>query len=335
MFREAAAASDCIARQAEAESSALAGLGRALAGSPPRLVVTVARGSSDHAATYAKYLIETMTGTPVASFAPSIGSVYRAPTLLAGSLCLAISQSGRSPDIIAAVRNAREGGAIVAALVNDPGSPLAAEAHHVLPLHAAPETAVAATKSFLASLAMVARIAQAWTGDESLAAALATLPEAMRRAWALDWSAAAGAAPARRSQFVIARGLGLAVAHEAALKLKETCRIHAEAYSAAEVLHGPAAIIRPGFPVLALAQDDDTAPSVAATASRLASLGARVSIAGARADGCGELPSLQCDPRVQPILLAQTFYRLANHWALAAGENPDQPPHLSKVTETT
>lgn len=334
MFREAAAAPDCVARQADADAGAIAAVGRTIADFAPRLVVTIARGSSDHAATYAKYLIETMTGVPVASFAPSIGSVYFAPTLLANTLCLTISQSGRSPDIVAAARNAREGGALVIALVNDLASPLAATAHHVISLHAAPEKAVAATKSYLASLAMIARITAAWAGDKSLGAALEHLPENMREAWALDWGSA-GVAPYSGSQFVIARGLGLAVAYEAALKLKETCRIHAEAYSAAEVLHGPAAIIRPGFPVLALAQDDDTAQSVAATASQLAGMGALVTTAGVRAEGCSELPTLRCDPRLQPILLAQSFYRLVNDWAVALGENPDLPPHLRKVTQTT
>ncbi len=334
MFREAADAPVCVARQAGSGAVQLTALGRILSELSPRLVVTVARGSSDHAATYAKYLIETMTGVPVASFAPSISSVYRAPTHLSGALCLAISQSGRSPDIVAAARNARDGGALVVALVNDDASPLAAAAHHVLPLRAAPETAVAATKSYLASLAMIARIVAAWTGDAELTARLATLPEAMQQAWALDWSAAGPRADVARSRFVIARGLGLAVAAEAALKLKETCRVHAEAYSAAEVLHGPAAIVGPGFPVLALAQDDDTAASVSATALRLARMGARVIIVGAGAEGCTELPSIPGDPRLQPILLAQSFYRLVNRWAVAAGQDPDRPPHLNKVTET-
>ena len=157
----------------------------------------------------------------------------------------------------------------------------------------------------------------------------------MARAWELDWSAADEKLADARNLFVIGRGIGLCVAQEAALKFKETCRIHAEAYSAAEVLHGPAAIVRPGFPVLAFAQDDASAANVVETAEKLAAMGAEVIVAGAEARGCLTLPVLAGDPRLQPILLAQSFYRLVNRRAVALGQNPDAPPHLNKVTETT
>ena len=334
MFREAAEAPACIARQAVEGRESLAAVGVALRELSPRFLTTIARGSSDHAATYAKYLIETAIGIPVASFAPSVSSIYEAGTDMRGAACIAISQSGKSPDLIAAMQSTRDGGALSAALVNDIASPLGQEASFAVPLYAFPENAVAATKSYLASLALIARLTASWSQDAELDAALEGLPSAMDDAWALDWSEAESDLTAARSLFVIGRGAGLGIAQEAALKLKETCRIHAEAYSAAEVLHGPAAVVRKGFPILAFAQDDASQNSIRDTCAKLADMGARVFIAGAEAPGCIALHTVTADPRLQPILLAQAFYRLVNSCAVQLGENPDAPPHLMKVTET-
>lgn len=335
MHIEAAEAPACVGRQADEAGDALVEIGAALRRLDPPLVATIARGSSDHAATFGKYLIETAVGVPVTSYAPSISSVYEARSSMERAVGIAISQSGRSPDLVSSLRNARNGGALTIAIVNDPASPLAQEADHVAPLCAFPEAAVAATKSYLTSLAMLARIVSAWTGDAALANALEQLPRAMEEAWDLDWSEADATIAQSRSMFIVARGAGLGIAQEAALKLKETCRIHAEAYSAAEVLHGPAAVIRPGFPVLAFVQGDASAASVIETCAKLARMGANVFVAGAQVPGCTTLPSIDFDSRLQPILQAQAFYRLVNRCALAMGENPDAPPHLMKVTETT
>ncbi|MEZ5679829.1 MAG: SIS domain-containing protein [Erythrobacter sp.] len=335
MHVEAAQAAACVERQATEAGEALAAIGQALRTLDPPFVATIARGSSDHAATFGKYLVETATGVPVTSYAPSVSSVYEARSSMQGAACIAISQSGRSPDLVSSLCNARAGGATTIAVVNDLDSPLAHEAEHVLPLCAFPETAVAATKSYLTSLAMLARIVTAWTQDSGLENAIHDLPRAMEDAWALDWSHADATLANARNMFVIGRGAGLGIAQEAALKFKETCRIHAEAYSAAEVLHGPAAVIRPGFPVLAFVQDDASAESVVETSHRLAEMGARVFVAGADVPGCERLPTQPFDPRLQPILLAQSFYRMVNRCAVTLGENPDAPPNLMKVTETT
>lgn len=332
---EAAQAPACVERQAAEAAEALASIGAALRQLDPPFLATIARGSSDHAATFGKYLVETATGVPVTSYAPSISSVYEARSSMQGAACIAISQSGRSPDLVSSLRNARAGGAMTIAIVNDLDSPLACEAEHVLPLCAFPETAVAATKSYLTSLAMFARIVAGWAQDRDLDDSLHALPRAMEDAWNLDWSRAESTFTNARSMFVIGRGAGLGIAQEAALKFKETCRIHAEAYSAAEVLHGPAAVIRPGFPVLAFVQDDASAASVIGTSGRLAEMGAKVFVAGADVQGCEMLPTLPFDSRLQPILLAQSFYRMVNRCAVSLGENPDAPPHLMKVTETT
>jgi len=301
---------------------------------PPRAVLTCARGSSDHAATYAKYLIETRTGLITASAAPSVTSVYAAAPEAQDVLALAISQSGASPDLLATAQAARDAGARLVALVNAPGSPLAKLADLELPLWAGPEVSVAATKSYLAALLAIAQIVAAWTEDAALEQALAGLPQLMARAAALDWSPALSVLEDANSLYVVGRGPGFAVAQEMALKFKETCGLHAEAFSAAEVRHGPMALARDGFPVLVLAQDDPTREGVEGLVAELAAAGARVLIAGAQAPGAVALPSLGADPLLQPILLVQAFYGMVEQLARRRGFDPDRPPGLAKVTRT-
>ena len=334
MFAESGEAAQVVAGQAGACGAVLRDLGALLRALAPRLVLTVARGSSDHAATYAKYLIETRLGVTVSSYAPSVSSVYGTAAALKGTVCLAISQSGRSPDILAAADAAKSGGAVLIALVNVDSAPLARLADFVLPLGAYPETSVAATKSYLASLAMIARIVSVWSEDVRLATALEALPRALETAWSLDWTPALGVIAARHHSFVIGRGLGLSVAQEAALKFKETCQLHAEAYSAAEVMHGPAAIIDAGFPILAFSQDDETRPGLMGTLDQLVSVGARVLLAGGTHQAAVPLPTASSVPALEPIVQAQSFYRLANRLSVDLGLDPDAPPNLSKVTET-
>jgi glutamine---fructose-6-phosphate transaminase (isomerizing) len=334
MFREAAEAPERVRRQLAANAQAIESLSQSLRREPPRAVVTCARGSSDHAATFAKYLIETRVGLLTASAAPSISSVYAAKPDLQDVLFLAISQSGASPDLLATAEAARAAGARIVALVNAERSPLAEIAHHVIPLHAGDETSVAATKSFIASLAAIAHLVAGWTGARELLEALERAPAKLAAAWALDWSAALQRLESAASLYVIGRGLGLGVAQEAALKLKETCGLHAEAHSAAEVKHGPMALIRPGFPVIVFSQDDETRAGIELLATELVARGADVILAGAEHPRALTLPSVITHAAIEPMLIAQSFYRLANGLALARGRNPDQPPHLKKVTET-
>lgn len=334
MYCEAAESAAVVRAQLAANRETTRRLGATLRELAPRAVVTCARGSSDHAATFAKYLLETRCGVLTASAAPSVSSVYEARSDLRGTLCLAISQSGRSPDLLSAAASARAAGALVVALVNARDSPLAAGADHVIPLHAGVERSVAATKSHLASLAAILQLVAAWRGDRELDSALAALPDGLERAWRLDWQAAIEPLRRARSLFVLGRGLGLGVALEAALKLKETCRLHAEGLSAAELRHGPMALVQAGFPVLLFAQDDETHDSSAALAAELAAAGAIVVAAGCEAPGILALPTVAADPVAQPILLVQAFYRLAEALARARGLDPDRPAHLRKVTET-
>jgi len=334
MFREAAEAPAVVAAQLAANAPRVQRLTARLRQSPPRAVVTCARGSSDHAATFGRYLIETRLGLLTSSAAPSVSSVYAAAPDLAGTALLAISQSGASPDLIATVTSARAAGARIIALVNAESSPLAQLADDVLPLHAGPERSVAATKSHLASLAALVQLVAAWGDDAELGAALLNVPDLMARAWQLDWSPLVGRLAAASSLYVIGRGPGLATAQEAALKFKETGALHAEALSAAELRHGPMALVHPGFPLLLFAQNDESRAGIETLAADLVAQGADVLLAGAAVAGATQLPTLPAHAVLEPLLLTQSLYRAANALALARGADPDRPPHLRKVTET-
>jgi len=335
MFREASEAGAAVRAQLDRNREAAKALGATLRASPPRAVVTCARGSSDHAATFAKYLFETRAGVLTASAAPSIASVYRARQELRDCLFIAISQSGRSPDLIATVESAKEAGALTVAMVNDEDSPLASLVDFALPLCAGEEKSVAATKSYIASLAALVHLAAEWTGDEALARALAAAPADLERAWQLEWREALEILRPASHLYVIGRGVGLGIAQEAALKCKETCGLHAESFSAAEVRHGPQALLHGGFPALLFAQDDQTRAGIEDLARDLAARGVDVMLAGAAAEGAIVLPVIAAHPVIEPLLVAQSFYRLANALAIARGCDPDRPPHLRKITETT
>src|SRR5438067_3933960 len=190
MTEELREAPDAIRRQKHGLSAPLSELVTRLQSRPPQLVVTCARGSSAHAATFAKHLIEVHLGTPVAAMAPNIATVYRRPMRLEGQLFLAISQSGRSDDLVEAAAMARHAGALTAALVNVTDSPLAAACEFVLPIGAGPELSVAATKSFVATLAALLRLIATWTGDDRLAAAIGRVPDRLAAATELDGGSA-------------------------------------------------------------------------------------------------------------------------------------------------
>jgi glucosamine--fructose-6-phosphate aminotransferase (isomerizing) len=334
MFTEAASASDAVRAQLKHDAAAIAAIGAQLRRLAPRAVITCARGSSDHAATYAKYLIETRAGVLTASAAPSVSSVYGVSQDLRGCLFIALSQSGRSPDLLAAVAAAKAAGATILALCNSPEAPLIAAADLVIELRAGVETSVAATKSFLATLAAVIRLVAAWRQDAELESSLDALPAQMDRSWALDWSGALAPLEAAAHLYVVGRGLGLGAAQETALKCKETCGLHAEAFSSAELRHGPYALLGEGFPALLLAQPDATQAGVAALGAELARRGVPVVIAGAHSDGAVMLPTVPAIAEITPLLLVQSAYRLIAALALRRGFDPDRPPHLRKVTET-
>ncbi len=334
MFNEAQEAPLAVAGQLRANDAAMTEISARLRALAPRAVVTLARGSSDNAATFAKYLVETKLGILTSSGAPSISSIYGARTELKDTLVLAISQSGRSPDLTAALDIAKRAGAFTLALVNVVESPLAELADVVLPLHAGSERSVAATKTCIASLTAIVHLIATWSGDQGLRDELMRLPARLEQAWSLDWSAATKRLQSARDLFVVARGIGFGAAQEAALKLKETCALHAEAFSAAEVRHGPMALANKSFPVLVLSQDDETRPGIRDTVNAFAAHGVDVLLAGFEDPGALVLPSLVAHPALQPILFLQSFYRMAEALSRARGLDPDNPPYLNKVTET-
>jgi glucosamine--fructose-6-phosphate aminotransferase (isomerizing) len=211
---------------------------------------------------------------------------------------------------------------------------MAAACAHTLPLEAGPEKSVAATKTFVTSVLAALALVAEWREDAGLRAAVAALPGQFERALGCDWRPLSDRLVRASSAFVLGRGPGFAIANEMALKFKETCAIHAESYSAAEVLHGPAAIVQAHFPVLALAVEDAAKPAVVATAERLAGQGADVFLT-ATAKGAVALPAVAgVHPLTAPLVLVVTFYRFIEALARRRGFDPDAPPHLRKVTET-
>ncbi|HZF41941.1 MAG TPA: SIS domain-containing protein [Sphingomonadaceae bacterium] len=336
MFAEAAESAAAVGaqRRSQAEYDALAARLRGMA---PRIAFTCARGSSDHAATYAKFMIETRLGVPVVSHSPSLVSMYGSDLAFArDALFLVISQSGRSPDLLLSAEAAKRSGALVVALVNDQNSPLAQLADIAVPLRAGAETSVAATKSYIASLTAVARLTACWAGDDAVLGAVDALPAALEVAWATDWSAALPDLLGARGALVLGRGSTFGIAQEAALKFKETCGLHAEAFSSAEVAHGPMELVVEEFPVLVFAPADAGATGLDDLLARFVARGARVSVAGRRVEGCRVLEvSSGLHPSLAPIAAVQSFYRLVNALSVARGRDPDRPAMLGKVTRTT
>lgn len=336
MLREAREAPQAVARMIEANAPLCRELAGRLNAAPPPFAITCARGSSDNAATYLKYLLETRMGLVTASVGPSISSIYAGRLQARNALFLAVSQSGRSPDLLHLAQSARAEEAVTVALVNDAASPLAAICETTLPLRAGPELSVAATKSFIAALAAELQVCAHWSGDEALLAAVERLPGVLAAALREDWSAALPVLSRANNLYVVGRGLGYAAAQEMALKLKETCGIHAEALSAAELMHGPMTLAGPDFPVLALSQDDASLKSIDALVGRLTDRGVPVIVAGP-AQGHGALSlgmDATDDPVIAPIAMIQSAYPLIDAIARARGRDPDNPPHLRKVTET-
>ncbi len=334
MFSEAAQAPAVVRGQLENNAVNVRRIGALLREMAPRAVVTCARGSSDHAATFAKYLIESHTKLMTTSAAPSMSSLYDAQPDLRGVVFLVISQSGKSPDLLASAENAKRNGARVIALCNTPDSPLAELAHHAIPLGAGLETSVAATKSYIASLSAIVHLVASWNSDQPLIDALLRAPEQLEQAWQADWSEALPVLQQAVNLFVVGRGYGLGVAQEAALKFKETCGLHAEAFSAAEVKHGPMALVGRGFPVLMLSQNDESRSGIEKLATEFIARGADVLLAGAQATDAIALPTVSSHAVIEPLLMIQSFYRFASLLAPMRGFDPDRPPHLNKVTET-
>jgi glutamine---fructose-6-phosphate transaminase (isomerizing) len=339
MAQEAREAADVVARQFVANDPDVAQLALRLREFMPRHVVTIARGSSDHAASFFAYLVMARLGHWVTSMPMSLVTMEQAPLSGQGVAAFAFSQSGKSPDLVAPMKLLRNDGATTVAFVNAQESPLARAALTTLPLHAGAERSVAATKSFIAQLAASVHVVAAWGEDHSLLNALSELPATLENApdnWA---DSAISALIDSERLFVVGRGTGLAIAQEAALKFKETCGIQAEAFSGAEVKHGPMALIEEGYPLLIFAPRGATQDGLLALSHEMRARGARVLLAapkdGSARDADIDLPITPAPhPLLDPISAIQSFYYLVEALSRARGLNPDAPRHLSKVTLT-
>lgn len=342
MLAEALSAPQCVADALQQDEEGYAALAAALCAAPPRALLTLARGSSDHAASHAAYLIMARLGQLVASLPMSLLTLQPPRLQCAGLVALAFSQSGRSPDLVEPLQHLRASGAGTVAFVNDTASPLAQAAQWLLPLHAGPETSVAATKSYIAQLLAGVRMVAHWEaaaqGDGPLLPALQALPEALARAAAQDWSAALPLLQGADRLIVVGRGTGLAVALEAALKFKEACGIQAEAFSGAELRHGPMALVGTGYPVLVFAPRGPAQPGLLALAQELHGRGARVLLAAPAGVGSAAgllLPlASAAHEDLDALCAVQSFYPMVEALARARGRDPDAPAHLSKVTLT-
>ena len=315
-------------------------LGRTIAARAPRFVLLAARGTSDHAALYAKYLIEIRLGLPAGLVSPSTMTAYGATPDLRDVLLIAVSQSGGSPDLAQTVETARRGGALTLALTNNPGSRLAQAAELHVDIQAGAETSVVATKSYTAQLLALYLTLEHWRGGNATEAdGIADLGDTV-----LAQAAPAMAASATRYRFaqrmvVTGRGYGYPTAREAALKLMETSYVSAQAFSGADLLHGPLALLDPSVPVLAVIPAGIAGTAMAQVAPRVRQARADLFVVGtpeavAMADAGFALPA-NAPEVMSPLLEILPFQILALHLAVARGEDPDTPRGLRKVTETT
>ncbi len=343
MRREIAETPDVVARLLDVGAAEVVAAVAAVRAAAPAWVTLVARGTSDNAAIHLRYLIETELGIPCGLAAPSVTTIYGAHLNWRGGLVVAVSQSGRSPDLIAVVEAARAAGALTVAIANDTDSPLATAAEHVIGCHAGEERAVAATKSYVAQLAAGAALVAGLAPDRRLAAALGRLPETLRASLGAATEAIDDDAPivaefaASERSIVVSRGYDHATALEIALKLKETGRLFAEGYSAADLSHGPIVLSGPGIPVLAIRPNGRMGPEVDAAIAAAARSGARPWVVGGGEAEAGprtiRLP-IDVPAGLAPLAFVLAGQLLAEAVARRRGHDPDAPPGLRKVTLT-
>jgi len=306
-----------------------------------RYVLIAARGTSDNAATFAKYLLGTMNGLPVALAAPSLYTIYKSPPRLQSALVLAISQSGMSPDIVSVVKDARDQGMPTLAITNAPQSRLAQAAEWVIYCHAGEERSVAATKTYTAELMALAMLSVALSGDGERRQSLAEVPDAVAAALTLNQevSERAGRYRDMDSCVVISRGYNYATAYETALKVKELSYVVANAYSSADFMHGPIAMLQPGFVSFVVAPGGEVFPDMVQLLGEARQRQADLIVVSDRAQALAlaqtplRLP-VSLPEWLSPIAAVVPGQLFAYYLALAKGLDPERPRGLRKVTET-
>lgn len=349
MHREILQQPDVCAKLLEREAPALAKLVAGFKAKPPKGILMAARGSSDHAAIYGRYLLEHLTGVPVALAAPSLITTYKAQPRLKEWLVIGVSQSGQGPDINAVVAQASRQGAMTIGLTNDPKSGLAKASRHVLHLGADKEEAVAATKTFTAELAGLALLGVLWSGDKALRRALEGIPAQMQSVLAQTEApvkAAATRLKALGSCVVLGRGYQMGIAHEMGLKMKECAGVPALSYSVADFAHGPVSLAQKGFPVFYVSGPGALEAESARYTQDFLDRGARVFRVGLQDKGLAKLKKhaaldlSMLAQAVAPEPLTPLLTILPGQWfayanALAKGLDPANPKGLKKVTKTT
>ena len=298
----------------------------------PRRVVFCGRGSSGHIGVYLRYLVEVRLGIPACAAAPSILTAYGVRQDMQETLFIVISQSGQSPDLVATSTAARDSGALTLAITNAESSPVAGACELVLGIGAGEELSVSATKTVALSMFAGALLVAAWARDHLLSAALHRLPDRFAEAHKCDWSEWGKTLARAPAAFVAGRGFALGPVQEIALKLQETLRLPAIALSAAELRHGPRAAITSTAPVLVLRQCDETGPMVDVLVRDLNDSGENVFVVGGP---MGTLPWIRDDdPICDPLVMLVAAYWTIEAVARGSGVDPDNPPHLSKITHT-
>ncbi|MGB3726949.1 MAG: SIS domain-containing protein [Glaciecola sp.] len=326
MAVEAAQTPDVIRQQINQNQALMTSLATQIKAFNPQFVYIVGRGSSDHAGVFAKYLIEIEMGIPVSSSAPSVQSIYNKNLKLDKALVLVISQSGGSPDIIAQAKAAKLSGAMTIALVNTPNSPLSEVVDAEIPLRAQEEKAIAATKSYLATLSATLHLVAAWKQDSRLLAGLTDLPNHLQQVINAEVCLSKADLALLKHCVVLGRGLGYAISREIALKLKEVLSIHAEAFSSAEFLHGPVTLVENQLAVINVLIRDESLEAHQALMQDIDSRGASTTLI--------DISMPNCHHRCLPLLVLQRFYLDIELIARQMGLNPDEPPGLKKVTKT-
>ncbi|MDH6575604.1 SIS domain-containing protein [Kitasatospora sp. MAP5-34] len=304
----------------------------------PRFVLLTARGTSDNAALYAKYLIEVLLGKPAGLTSMSTTTAYGAKPDLTDVLVITVSQSGGSPDLVASTKAAREAGAITLAVTNNPGSPLAEVSEFHIDVLAGPEKALPATKTYTAELLALYLLVEGLRGGDGAAAKV--LPELAAGVLARQAEVKALAERYRFAQRLVltSRGYGYPTAREAALKLMETTYIPASPFSGADLLHGPLAMVDNVSPVIAIVPDGKGGEALQPVLDRLRGRGADLVVIGQQdqvdAASAGFALPAGVPEEVQPILEILPLQQLAYEVTIARGQDPDAPRALAKVTET-
>ncbi|MHB9853532.1 SIS domain-containing protein [Streptomyces krungchingensis] len=339
MAREMAEQPDVMRRLLDTGAPRIQDVARQVASRSPRFVLLAARGTSDNAALYAKYLLEIRLGMPCGLTSMSTITAYGARPDLSDVLVITVSQSGGSPDLVASTRAAREAGAITLAVTNNPDSPLAAVSEYHIDIMAGPEKALPATKTYTASLLALYLFAEGLRGGDGAAAQV--LPELAAGLLARQDEVRALASRYRFAgrMVITSRGYGYPTAKEAALKLMETSYIPALSYSGADLLHGPLAMVDNISPVIAVVTDGRGGEALQPVLDRLRGRGADLVVVGPRAQveqaSAGfVLPTEGVAEEVQPMLEILPLQLLAYEVTIARGQDPDAPRALAKVTET-